>query len=91
MFLYKELNTAMNDHSELLEKRKEIMMDQFKRKKSDLDATVKEYSNKIIGSCNVINFYTDKMPIYKKFVKQLKDLAISKEIIKKGKHVVLLC
>lgn len=88
MFLYEELNTAMINHNELLVKRKEIMMDQFKRKKNDLDAIVKEHSNNIIRTYNVIKFYKNKMPIYKKFVVQLKDLAISTKMVNNGEYVV---
>jgi hypothetical protein len=88
MCLYEKLNTVMNNYNELLVKRKEIIMDQFKRKKSDLDAIEKEHSKKIIGTRNVIKFYKSKMPIYKQFVEQFKDLVTSNEIVKKGEYVV---
>ncbi|XP_060869210.1 cytoskeletal protein Sojo-like [Metopolophium dirhodum] len=77
--LYDKLKTIQNRHNELLTKRKEIIMDEFKRKKSIAEAIVKKKSNDIIASRNVISSYKNNIKIYKTFMLQFADINVSIE------------
>ncbi|CAI6342927.1 unnamed protein product [Macrosiphum euphorbiae] len=78
-FLYEKLKTIQNIHNELLTKRKEIIMDEFKRKKSITETIVKKKSNDIIASKNVISSYKNNIKTYKTFMLQFADINVSIE------------
>lgn len=83
--LYEKLKTIQNRHNELLIKRKEIIMDEFKRKKSIAEEMVKKKSNDIIGSINVISSYKNNIKTYKTFMLQFADICVSMENAINGK------
>jgi len=83
--LYEKLKTIQNRHKELLTKRKEIIMDEFKRKKSITEAIVKKKSNDIIASKNVISSYKNNIKTYKTFMLQFADINVSIENAINGK------
>lgn len=76
-FLYKELKTIAGKHNKFLLKRKEIMMDLFYKKKYDMEIIVKEKSEHVIRTHNIITSYENKINIYESFIMQLKNLNIS--------------
>lgn len=84
-FLYEKLKTIQNIHNELLIKRKEIIMDEFKRKKSITETIVKKKSNDIIASKNVISSYKNNIKTYKTFMLQFVDINVSIENAINGK------
>eukprot|EP00102_Acyrthosiphon_pisum_P015061 XP_008185449.1 PREDICTED: uncharacterized protein PF11_0213-like isoform X2 [Acyrthosiphon pisum] len=77
--LYEMLKTIQNRHNKLLTKRKEIIMDEFKKKKSIAEAIVKKKSNYIIASRNVISSYENNIKTYKTFMLQFADINVSIE------------
>ncbi|KAL4120892.1 hypothetical protein QTP88_013503 [Uroleucon formosanum] len=77
--LYEKLKTIQNRHNELLTKRKEIIMDEFERKKSIAEEMVKKKSNDIIKSRNVISYYKNNIKTYKTFMLQFADIYVSIE------------
>lgn len=83
--MYEKLKTIQNRHKELLTKRKEIIMDEFKRKKSITEAIVKKKSNDIIASKNVISSYKNNIKTYKTFMLQFADINVSIENAINGK------
>jgi len=85
--LYDKLKTIQNRHKELLTKRKEKIMDEFKRKKSIAEAIVKKKSNDIIASRNVISSYKNNIKTYKTFMLQFADINLSIENAINGKLI----
>lgn len=83
--LYEKLKTIQNRHNELLTKRKEIIMDEFERKKSIAEEMVKKKSNDIIKSRNVISYYKNNIKTYKTFMLQFADIYVSIENAINGK------
>jgi len=71
------LKTIQNRHDELVTKRKEIIMDEIKRKKSIVEAIIKQKSNDIIGSRNVIESYKNNIKTYKTFKQQISNINTS--------------
>jgi hypothetical protein len=83
--LYEKLKINQNRHNELLTKRKEIIVDEFNKKKTTSEAIVRKKSNDIIGSRNVIASYENNIKTYKKFILQFTDINVSIENAIKGK------
>ncbi|XP_060849905.1 uncharacterized protein LOC132928954 [Rhopalosiphum padi] len=77
--LYEKLKINQNRHNELLTKRKEIIVDEFNKKKTTSEAIVRKKSNDIIGSRNVIASYENNIKTYKKFILQFTDINVSIE------------
>lgn len=77
--MYEKLKTNENKHNELVINRKEIIMDEIKRKKSTARAIVKTKSNNIVGSRNVIASYENYIKTYKTYIPQLVDINASIE------------
>lgn len=86
--LLENLKTAKNDYDEIHNKRKEIVMDQFNRKKSAMEAITKEKSQSFVNTRDKMLLYEDKMKTYEQFLMHLKDFDTSLENAKNGIYII---
>jgi len=82
--LHEKLKKIQDRHNELLTKRREIIVDEIK-KKTTSETIVKKKSNDIIGSRNLIVSYENNIKTYKKFILEFAVINVSIENAIKGK------
>lgn len=83
--LYEELNSIENKRGYLLMKRKEILLDQFNRKRRSLETLIKNKSQCLVWTRNTVTSYENKKNVYKQFIIRLKDINVSIENANNGK------
>lgn len=87
--IYKELNTVENKRDYLLMRRKEILLDQFNRKKSSMETLIKKKSQCLIETRNTIKSNENENNVHKHFLMRLKDINVSIESTNYGTFSLL--